>query len=90
MVSWQRQLSDKDIARLADYVLTRFVQGSAAVAEPADDGGGPWFVITVLIVMMVVIFGVQELRLDIEDAIEVDVDALCDGEKVWVAGIMQQ
>ncbi len=25
----------------------------------------------------------------LEDAIEVDVDALCDGEEVWIAGIMQ-
>src|SRR4029077_8047069 len=25
----------------------------------------------------------------LEDSIEVDVDALCDGEEVWIAGIMQ-
>src|SRR5207237_6058178 len=25
----------------------------------------------------------------LEDSIEVDVDALCDGETVWIAGIMQ-
>jgi carbamoyl-phosphate synthase large subunit len=38
--------------------------------------------------------GVQEnstIYLDrfLEDSIEVDVDALCDGEEVWIAGIMQ-
>jgi len=33
----------------------------------------------------------REIYLDrfLENAIEVDVDALCDGEEVWVAGIMQ-
>ena len=33
----------------------------------------------------------QRIYLDrfLEDAIEVDVDALCDGEEVWVGGIMQ-
>jgi len=35
--------------------------------------------------------GEREIFLDrfLEDSIEVDVDALCDGEEVWVGGIMQ-
>ena len=35
--------------------------------------------------------GPREIFLDrfLEDAIEVDVDALCDGEDVWIGGIMQ-
>ena len=35
--------------------------------------------------------GRRQIFLDrfLEDAIEVDVDALCDGEDVWIAGIMQ-
>jgi carbamoyl-phosphate synthase large subunit len=30
------------------------------------------------------------LDLFLENAVEIDVDALCDGEEVWIAGIMQQ
>ncbi|MEI7559203.1 MAG: carbamoyl-phosphate synthase large subunit [Actinomycetes bacterium] len=35
--------------------------------------------------------GGKEIFLDrfLEDAVEIDVDALCDGENVWIAGIMQ-
>ncbi|HMJ36615.1 MAG TPA: carbamoyl-phosphate synthase large subunit, partial [Baekduia sp.] len=35
--------------------------------------------------------GARDIYLDrfLEDAIEVDVDALCDGDEVWVGGIMQ-
>ena len=35
--------------------------------------------------------GGREIYLDrfLEDAIEVDVDALCDGTDVWIGGIMQ-
>jgi carbamoyl-phosphate synthase large subunit len=35
--------------------------------------------------------GSQSIYLDrfLEDSVEVDVDALCDGEDVWIAGIMQ-
>ena len=36
MVSWRSQLSEADIAALADHVLTEFVQGRA-VASPAPD-----------------------------------------------------
>jgi mono/diheme cytochrome c family protein len=39
MVGWKTQLSEADIARVADYVYTRFVQGSAPlVASPAISG----------------------------------------------------
>lgn len=38
MVSWQRQLSENDIARLADHVLTRYVQGSAPSLPSAISG----------------------------------------------------
>lgn len=39
MVGWKTQLSEADIARVADYVYTRFVQGSAPVLpSPAISG----------------------------------------------------
>jgi mono/diheme cytochrome c family protein len=38
MVSWKSQLSEADIARLADYVYTRFVQGQAMVGTGAISG----------------------------------------------------
>jgi mono/diheme cytochrome c family protein len=38
MVGWRTQLSDTDIARLADHVYTRFVQGQAPAAAAAISG----------------------------------------------------
>lgn len=38
MVSWKTQLSEADIARLADYVYTRFVTGQAVPATGAISG----------------------------------------------------
>ncbi len=39
MVGWRTQLSDTDIARLADHVYTRFVQGQAAGTAAAPISG---------------------------------------------------
>jgi carbamoyl-phosphate synthase large subunit len=60
---------------LRDY-LTRNAPGSA----PTIGGEAPWLV-----------GNGREIFLDrfLENAIEVDVDALCDGADVWIGGIMQ-
>jgi carbamoyl-phosphate synthase large subunit len=61
---------------LADY-LRREVQAPQPDAQP--NSAAPQRAAT------------QTIYLDrfLEDAVEVDVDALCDGEQVWVGGIMQ-
>ncbi len=71
-----------DIDQLADYLRrTGALTGAASPPLPASQlrSAPPFGQVT------------KEIFLDrfLENAIEVDVDALCDGEDVWIGGIMQ-
>ena len=78
----------KEVARIGFPVLVRpsFVLGGRAMEICYDDAQVEEFTATALTVS-----GGHPVLIDrfLEDATEVDVDAICDGERVVVAGIME-